>query len=1791
MASRYPSVLDDVDNLPTVRDNLTDIGGDVLNRLRDSILAIERTLGINPQGSFVDLVSRLSVIIEPDGSLNKQALQVTGGLFGPILDQDVDPNAKIAESKLNLNYPTLLLQDEIKILDSRNAGLIEQILLTNAALQEHVTRAIGAHRATAIAMDVQTDPVQSSTASVKINQSNVQLAIQELYAGHINFYPGINSDQLTLTNSPHQANQVFYDNRNTELATNSVQGAIDNLFIKGDGFITEHQRQFHSNGIQRRIERVDTDNSSGIGRGRIIISSFLGRIQYPNSSASTSAFIDIPIQQGATNAGVSLVITNTDGTTEANPIDLDDSLQITDPLGNQYALLPITDLKINPITDPITNITTNYLVGIDVFYNPDIFVALFSANAITDSNPVLQITCSVYKKIDVQGNENGLNCVARVLRPNSIAEPNLSSSVSDIQIAHPNAATIISQGFNASALGRRQDGYFDRNFSSILTLVVDNKTYQVQIVPNSPVDITLDTCVAKANLEFLKQNIPIAAYSLGQEMALAHNWPDDIFIAGIKHTIRIISGGGVDASTAAGFAYIANTTVYGSAGNSFMVNGVQRSTFRIKMPQQGTGSLGKGGFTILGNVIVFTSQDNNPLAAGVRVGDIVNLQGLTSASTSTVFDGIRRIFNITSNTITVDGDPYPVDIDLADSATLVVYSNSVSLDSLAHRFQTDFAGIDPNYTQNAVVQVYMNSAGEVDYHERLIYPNAATLSGTAYGGASTLSITNLATDNHGIYIVDCSRGLRGTSQGERRLVSFQFDNKKKVFAAFGCQSSPSDGYTISADLHGSPVNITGDGFYQLVDETGLNFLVIQTVKAFNILSDTILNTIPDNKFLTYVLPIVKFEEVNEFENLLLCNVYYNSQVNQIPLLNGELALADKRYTGTLGVEQLRDDVIEKYISGPTGETRGDGVVGGGLFVPSDPTATQNITNDKVVYVNGGVVYVQGIRYEIASQQIYVDPATLDISQYGTDGYFPGTGPAPSGNATLKNGYIRYYVFVDNFGRLQTTSRLNLPASLPFVPLAKVVLTTHGLLNNSPNIISVNVVDFRLFISRIDDKVELTVGGISQQPTHFNSIMAAVEYVDNMRYNDVISGNNVHIRPTIIRILEGTYQEATTIDIPPFVTLRGESAHGVRIRPPVNLLGRNVAGNAQVDDTLNNQFVFNVNVLPEGISASIENLCLDLNTSTTPGSLSVPGAGKVGAVKVTWFNNSSSSANISTQMANAPSVVNIKDCILILDGPAKTTGIQNVFASAAPLITGGLGTYSYSYHLTYSQVYFAKYTEYKAVPHPAPASNPVPPAPPAIPDPPALPVGLEPGPPPPPGVPPAVIQTNPKAPWSPEDAIFTDVNAPAGFNHGGILNVENNTFIITDGYGSICIDRFYDTTTSGGYTSVTPIPVSNTRMRALKIKGNSFNYHGGLLSQTYMSPTLNGIIPTTTPANTTTGAAAQASLRDQMYDLMIHKDLRGQVSTDYPGGGIYPDPKDGYNIPDGYNVPPSGGKVTEFMVITNNTPTGLNIPEASPVRFATNTQDSIARDSHGGGTVFATITVPATGLPVIIDKSINWNDRYVLGYSNNILTDTALGMDGKNKLYTGPSPIQNINAGISFIPTNANMVSGSISGNSITFNLQGISVDKAMIDYGSTSAAAHGFIFGYAARLSGDLITIRHPALLQFPGWTNIKYLGTFTFTSDLKNNIALIVMPSGELAALNAGTQDPTGVSPSTKLIQTSDSYPAPADTTRSATSPITIALVLQYSPKINILTTSQFDTNTGVNTLDNFGKGYGKVG
>jgi hypothetical protein len=114
--SNYPTGYDDDSTLPAVNDNLTEIGGDAINALRDTVMQIELALGLNIAGSQPNLAARLGVFINPDGSPNASVLTSLGLVTLPITNSQIAENAGIPESKLKLDFRTQDLFNYIRLM-------------------------------------------------------------------------------------------------------------------------------------------------------------------------------------------------------------------------------------------------------------------------------------------------------------------------------------------------------------------------------------------------------------------------------------------------------------------------------------------------------------------------------------------------------------------------------------------------------------------------------------------------------------------------------------------------------------------------------------------------------------------------------------------------------------------------------------------------------------------------------------------------------------------------------------------------------------------------------------------------------------------------------------------------------------------------------------------------------------------------------------------------------------------------------------------------------------------------------------------------------------------------------------------------------------------------------------------------------------------------------------------------------------------------------------------------------------------------------------------------------------------------------------------------------------------------------------------------------------------------------------------------------------------------------------------------------------------------------------------
>jgi len=143
--SNYPNNLDDDATLPVVNDNLTEVGGEAINALRDAVMQIELTLGTNVNGTAPSLAARLGVFINPDGTPNSSVITSLGLVTLPVRNDQIAENAGIPESKLHLDYRTTDLFNYIRDLSLDVNTALGWISVQGIKLEPHLIGAIYRH--------------------------------------------------------------------------------------------------------------------------------------------------------------------------------------------------------------------------------------------------------------------------------------------------------------------------------------------------------------------------------------------------------------------------------------------------------------------------------------------------------------------------------------------------------------------------------------------------------------------------------------------------------------------------------------------------------------------------------------------------------------------------------------------------------------------------------------------------------------------------------------------------------------------------------------------------------------------------------------------------------------------------------------------------------------------------------------------------------------------------------------------------------------------------------------------------------------------------------------------------------------------------------------------------------------------------------------------------------------------------------------------------------------------------------------------------------------------------------------------------------------------------------------------------------------------------------------------------------------------------------------------------------------------------------------------------------------
>lgn len=143
--ANFPTSIDDDSSLPAVNDNITEIGGEAINALRDAVFNIETEIGIGASGSAGSISSRLSKSLLSDGSINPSALTSLGLVTLPITNDQIAAAAGIQESKLSLDYKTQDLYNYILDLSKDVNSALGWIAAPGSKLEPHISGSMYKH--------------------------------------------------------------------------------------------------------------------------------------------------------------------------------------------------------------------------------------------------------------------------------------------------------------------------------------------------------------------------------------------------------------------------------------------------------------------------------------------------------------------------------------------------------------------------------------------------------------------------------------------------------------------------------------------------------------------------------------------------------------------------------------------------------------------------------------------------------------------------------------------------------------------------------------------------------------------------------------------------------------------------------------------------------------------------------------------------------------------------------------------------------------------------------------------------------------------------------------------------------------------------------------------------------------------------------------------------------------------------------------------------------------------------------------------------------------------------------------------------------------------------------------------------------------------------------------------------------------------------------------------------------------------------------------------------------------
>jgi hypothetical protein len=656
--TNYPRALDSDLELPRIESEVSEISGDYVNSLRDAIIAIQKSVGIAPQGNKASLTDRMNTSIDANGYIKKEALEDIGLVTLPIVDKHVGQTAGIKETKLALDYNTRTLKNMIESMKVDVNGLISGLASLTNTVSMHTIGASGFHDGYHIKINLGTEygitGLEASTVGDAINELAFYLTGgSDLIIPHL---------ELELDGTlKHIANNISIDASNFTLIdrnSKNVQEAFDSLDSNSGALGIDHARQSHSNGIFKNIYSGTNYNVNDV-----VLASITG-ISYDESTG----------------------IVKFNGITSFSNynIAIGDILYIHEKTG----VIDSGTYQIRAI-GPLVGADT--LGGLPVLAANEIAIFHTFVESHIQADAII---ASIYKPITVPSDDCPFACAVK----------NNETIVDTITIMNPKSARVVSIGFNGSILNA--DGY-----EIEVTVGVGPGIYRSAIIPNlneerlglnQAVPVDAKSVAERINAYVSDPNIgihfPISAYAIGNELAIAHNW------IGPDYTLKIENGqsGNFALGLDSYGANVVGSTIYGNEGSACIISGTKIEDIKILF--EGYASIAAASSTFL-----LWSNDGvlvDPTKYNISSGSVMHVTGHSEVN----MNGSYTLMSVNTTAVTV----FPTD-EISAPTNPTIFNVTFTASNVA------LTALDNTETDNGIVQIYLTSDGDTILHQRLLY--------------------------------------------------------------------------------------------------------------------------------------------------------------------------------------------------------------------------------------------------------------------------------------------------------------------------------------------------------------------------------------------------------------------------------------------------------------------------------------------------------------------------------------------------------------------------------------------------------------------------------------------------------------------------------------------------------------------------------------------------------------------------------------------------------------------------------------------------------------------------------------------------------------------------------------------------------------------------------------------------------------------------------------------------------------------------------------------------------------